>query len=60
MEVGAFGYQEESIMVAQSAAERQRKRRQRKSDKGLVKVEVWVPVGTAHIVKELEKKLASV
>ena len=47
-------------MVAQSAAERQRKRRQRKSDKGLVKVEVWVPVGTAHIVKELEKKLASV
>ena len=47
-------------MTAQSDAERQRKRRQRKSDKGLVKVEVWVPVGTAHIVKDLEKNLASI
>ena len=46
-------------MTAQSDAERQRKRRQRKSDKGLVKVEVWVPVGTAHIVKDLEARLAA-
>ncbi len=44
-------------MTAQTDAERQRKRRQRKSDKGLVKVEVWVPDGTVHIVKELEAQL---
>ncbi len=47
-------------MTAQSPAERQRKRRQRKKENNLVKVEVWVPVGTAHIVKDLEKKLASI
>ena len=41
----------------QSDAERQRKRRQRKAEKGLVKVEVWVPVGSAHIVKDLEAQL---
>ena len=45
-------------MTAQSGAERQRKRRQRKADKGLVKVEVWVPVSCVQVVKELEKRLS--
>ena len=42
-------------MTAQSGAERQRKRRQRKSDKGLVKVEVWVPSDKVEFVKRVER-----
>lgn len=46
-------------MTAQSAAERQRIKRRRKAEKGLKKVEVWVPVDSVHIVKELEKQLCT-
>ena len=44
-------------MVAKTPAERQRKRRQRKAEQGLVKVESWVPRSTVWAMKELEKRL---
>lgn len=46
-------------MTAQSPAQRQAKRRKLKSDKGLKKVEVWVPVDSVQIVKELERRLCA-
>lgn len=43
--------------MAQTNAERSRNKRQRKIERGLVKVEVWVPPDKIHIVKKLEQKL---
>ena len=46
-------------MTAKTPAERQRKRRQRKAEQGLVKVESWVPRSTVWAMKELEERLCA-
>ena len=44
-------------MTAKTPAERQRKRRHRKAEQGLAKVESWVPRSKVWAMKELEKRL---
>lgn len=44
-------------MTAQTAAERKAAERQRKAEKGLVRVEVEVPAGTEDQVRELGQRL---
>lgn len=44
-------------MTAQTPAERNRKTRQRKKERGLVKVESWVPPTGVPEMKALERKL---
>lgn len=46
-------------MTAQTPAERQRTKRQRKKARGLCPVESWVPKDKVWAIKELEKRLNS-